>query len=113
MSTVSLRLLVTLILFAGAPAYADEATAWAALREGGHIILMRHATTTPGTGDPPNFRLGDCTTQRLLSDAGRGQAKAIGAMLREQGIKADRVRAAHGAAVSIRPNLWISDLSRS
>jgi len=85
------KLLVTLILFAGAPAYADEATAWAALREGGHIILMRHATTTPGTGDPPNFRLGDCTTQRLLSDAGRGQAKAIGAMLREQGIKADRV----------------------
>jgi hypothetical protein len=73
------RLLLTLILFAATPAYADEAAAWAALREGGHIILMRHATTTSGVGDPPNFRLNDCATQRLLSDAGRAQAKAIGA----------------------------------
>ena len=71
------RLLLTLILFAAVPAYADEAAAWAALREGGHIILMRHATA-PGVGDPPNFRLGDCATQRLLSEAGRRQAKAIG-----------------------------------
>jgi len=89
------RLLLTLILFTAAsviaPAHADEAAAWAALGEGGHIILMRHATTTPGTGDPPNFRLSDCSTQRLLSDAGRAQAKAIGAALREWGVKADRV----------------------
>ena len=73
------RLLLTLILFAAAPAHADEAAAWAALREGGHIILMRHATA-PGVGDPPNFRLGDCSTQRLLSEAGRAEAKAIGAL---------------------------------
>jgi phosphohistidine phosphatase SixA len=85
------RLLLVLILFAETPAYADEAAAWAALREGGHIILMRHATTTPGVGDPPNFRLNDCATQRLLSDAGRAQAKAIGAALRERGVRADRV----------------------
>ncbi len=45
----------------------------------------------PGVGDPPDFRLGDCATQRLLSDAGRDQAKAIGAALRERGVKADRV----------------------
>ena len=85
------RLLLVLILFAATPAYADEAAAWAALREGGHIILMRHATTTPGVGDPPNFRLNDCATQRLLSDTGRAQAKAIGAALRERGVRADRV----------------------
>jgi phosphohistidine phosphatase SixA len=84
------KLLLTLILFAATPAYADEATAWAALREGGHIILMRHATA-PGVGDPPGFRLGDCSTQRLLSGAGRAQAKAIGAALRGRGVKADRV----------------------
>ena len=84
------RLLLILILFAAVPAYADEAAAWAALREGGHIILMRHATA-PGVGDPPNFHLSDCSTQRLLSDAGRAQAKAIGAALRERGVKADRV----------------------
>ena len=52
---------------------------------------MRHATTTPGVGDPPNFRLSDCATQRLLSDAGRAQAKAIGAASTEQGVKVDRV----------------------
>ena len=52
---------------------------------------MRHATTTPGVGDPPGFRLGDCSTQRLLSGAGRDQAKAIGAALRERGVKADRI----------------------
>jgi phosphohistidine phosphatase SixA len=85
------KLLLTLVLFAAAPAYADEAAAWAALREGGHIILMRHATTTPGVGDPPNFRLDECATQRLLSDAGRAQAKAIGAALRKSGVKVDRV----------------------
>ena len=84
------RLLLTLILFAAAPAHADEALAWAALREGGHVILMRHATA-PGVGDPPYFRLGDCSTQRLLSEAGRAEAKAIGAALRQRGIKADRV----------------------
>src|SRR4051794_8735419 len=85
------RLLLTLIVFAAAPAFADEAAAWAALREGGHIILMRHATTTPGVGDPPNFRLNDCATQRLLSDAGRAQARAIGTVLRQRGVNADRV----------------------
>jgi phosphohistidine phosphatase SixA len=84
------KLLLTLILCAAAPAYADEATAWAALREGGHIILMRHATA-PGVGDPPNFRLGDCSTQRQLSGVGRAQAEDIGVALRERGVKADRV----------------------
>ena len=85
------RLLFTLMLLTSASAHADEAAAWAALGEGGRIILMRHAATVPGTGDPPGFRLGDCATQRLLSDAGREQAKAIGAALRERGVSADRV----------------------
>jgi phosphohistidine phosphatase SixA len=84
------KLLLTLVLFATVPAHADESAAWAAIREGGHIILMRHATA-PGVGDPPNFHLSDCSTQRVLSDAGRSQAKLIGAALREGGIKADRV----------------------
>jgi hypothetical protein len=85
------RLLLTLMLLISAPAHADEAAAWAALGEGGQIALMRHAVTVPGIGDPPGFRLGDCATQRLLSDTGREQAKAIGAALRERGVSADRV----------------------
>ncbi|MCB1773073.1 MAG: histidine phosphatase family protein [Gammaproteobacteria bacterium] len=46
---------------------------------------MRHAIA-PGFGDPDNFRLGDCSTQRNLSDEGRQQAAAIGNWLRQHGI---------------------------
>ena len=50
-----------------------------------HIVVLRHARA-PGTGDPPNFRLGDCSTQRNLSKAGRDQAARIGARLRAAGL---------------------------
>src|SRR3712207_235855 len=53
-----------------------DAALWRLLEAGGQVVLMRPATTTPGIGDPPNFKLGDCSTQRNLSDAGRAQAKA-------------------------------------
>ncbi len=46
---------------------------------------MRHARA-PGTGDPPGFRPGDCTTQRNLDDAGRGQARRLGEVLRAGGL---------------------------
>jgi phosphohistidine phosphatase SixA len=84
-------LLIAVILSVAAPVRADEAAAWAALREGGKILLMRHATTNPGVGDPPGFRLDDCSTQRVLSGAGRDQAKSIGAALRQNGMKAGRI----------------------
>ncbi len=63
---------------------------WAALREPGAFALMRHALA-PGTGDPAEFRLGDCTTQRNLDQAGRDQAQAIGAAIRDAGIRIDQV----------------------
>jgi len=59
-----------------APASASAAVD--ALRAGGVAVLLRHAGTTPGVGDPPGFRPGDCATQRNLSDAGRAQARRIG-----------------------------------
>jgi phosphohistidine phosphatase SixA len=68
---------------------ADEA-ALNALRAGGHAILMRHADA-PGGGDPPGFVLGDCTTQRNLSDEGRAQARRIGEMLKAEGVRIDRL----------------------
>jgi broad specificity phosphatase PhoE len=52
--------------------------------------MLRHALA-PGTGDPEGFRLDDCATQRNLSDAGRAQARAIGAWLRARGIERARV----------------------
>lgn len=57
---------------------AQEADAEALLRQGGVVALFRHALA-PGTFDPPGFRLGDCSTQRNLNDAGRAQARRIGA----------------------------------
>jgi len=79
------------LLAAAAPAAADEAAAWAALREGGHVALMRHALAPGGAGDPPGFRLEDCATQRNLSAEGRADAAAIGAMLWGEEIAIDKV----------------------
>ncbi len=69
------------------PAAAQTASSdpWAALREDGAIVLFRHAEA-PGIGDPGGFRLGDCTTQRNLSEAGRKQARRSGESLRQQRI---------------------------
>jgi broad specificity phosphatase PhoE len=61
------------------------------LRAGGLIMLMRHAQTVPGTGDPPGFRLDDCSTQRNLSEDGRAQARRVGDRLRAEQIPVDRV----------------------
>jgi phosphohistidine phosphatase SixA len=72
-----------------APARADEAAAWQALREGG-IVLFRHAIA-PGVGDPPNFRLGECATQRNLDAAGRAQAARIGAVFRREAVAVGEV----------------------
>ncbi len=68
---------------------ADEA-AWAALKKPGSIVLFRHALA-PGGGDPPGFKLDDCSTQRNLSDEGRQQAQRIGSLLQGRGIKAQAV----------------------
>ncbi|MEX0449671.1 histidine phosphatase family protein [Spiribacter sp. 221] len=57
-----------------------------ALREDGHVLLLRHAIA-PGFGDPAGFDVADCTTQRNLSEQGRQQARAIGAQLRDEGLK--------------------------
>jgi hypothetical protein len=55
------------------PAHADEA-GLRALQAGGHVVLLRHAATPPGVGDPRGFRLEDCATQRNLNDEGREES---------------------------------------
>ncbi len=77
--------LLPLACAAQTAATADEAL-WQRLRAGGVIVLMRHAATTPGIGDPPGFELGKCATQRNLSAAGRDDARAIGAAFRHHNI---------------------------
>ena len=66
------------------PAMADEA-GWAALEAPGTHALMRHAIA-PGTGDPAQFELGNCTTQRNLDAKGRAQAARIGAAIKQRGV---------------------------
>jgi phosphohistidine phosphatase SixA len=70
---------------------AQQDALWPALHAGGVAILLRHAQTEPGLGDPPGFRIGDCSTQRNLSPEGRRQAERIGASLAAQRIRVDRV----------------------
>ncbi len=60
------------------------------LTEGGKLIFIRHAYA-PGSGDPNNFNLNDCSTQRNLSDRGRKQAENIGTIFRENKIEIDEV----------------------
>jgi phosphohistidine phosphatase SixA len=78
----TLLLIVSWLLLA--PAHADEAAAWAALRHDPAIALMRHADAPGDAGDPPGFRLDDCATQRNLSERGQADARAIGERLRGQ-----------------------------
>ena len=84
-------LLLAALALLATPAFADEAAAWAALRAGGHVALIRHASTVPGTGDPPGYRLDDCSTQRNLSAQGREEARRLGERLRQEGVVIDKV----------------------
>jgi broad specificity phosphatase PhoE len=59
---------------------------------GGPLLLMRHAQTDPGVGDPPGFVLDRCATQRNLSPEGRAQARAFGATLAAQGLRPTALR---------------------
>ena len=55
-------------------------------REGG-VVLIRHTSTEPGVGDPPGFILGQCSSQRNLSEAGRAEAIGIAAWFSQHGLQ--------------------------
>ena len=60
------------------------------LKQGGKLIFIRHAYA-PGGGDPNNFDINNCNTQRNLSDAGREQANKIGSFFKSNNILIDKV----------------------
>jgi broad specificity phosphatase PhoE len=78
------------LLIIAAPAWADDAL-WALLQKGGQVVLVRHGLTTPGVGDPPGFRRGECATQRNLVEDGRREAERLGAALRAHKVPVARV----------------------
>jgi phosphohistidine phosphatase SixA len=55
------------------------------------VLAARHALA-PGNFDPPGLKLGDCSTQRNLSDEGRAQARRLGAWLQARKLAPARVR---------------------
>ncbi len=67
-----------------------EAAAWEALRQGGHVAIMRHSIA-PGFDDPPGFKLDDCATQRNLSADGRALAEKIGEAFRSNTVAVEKV----------------------
>ncbi|MFZ5558016.1 MAG: histidine phosphatase family protein [Pseudomonadota bacterium] len=69
---------------------ADE-TLWQKLQEGRYTVLIRHAVA-PGVGDPANFRIEDCSTQRNLNEQGREQSRRLGKAFRSRGIPVGEVR---------------------
>ena len=60
------------------------------LKVGGKLIFIRHAYA-PGGGDPENFNIYDCSTQRNLSESGRIQSRKIGNFFTENKIKIEKV----------------------
>ncbi len=60
------------------------------LQSGGNIVFIRHALA-PGNGDPDNFDLKDCSTQRNLNDQGINQSKKIGDFFRRNNIPINKV----------------------
>ena len=87
-----LTVLIISALFAtlfSQPAIAKDLLIWDKLQgtnPKGYVLLMRHALA-PGVGDPENFRVGDCTTQRNLSEEGRQDARDIGKWLERREVK--------------------------
>jgi phosphohistidine phosphatase SixA len=85
-------LLLLLVCAAFPAAAADDPTLlWAALREGGRVALVRHTDAPGGAGDPPGFRLADCSTQRNLSEQGRTEAVTLGNRFRAEKIAVEKI----------------------
>ncbi len=80
-----LSLLVAPVFAQGSPAQA-----WETLKSPGGIVLFRHALA-PGGGDPAGFVVGDCATQRNLSEEGQDQARRIGTTIRQNGVQVGAV----------------------
>ena len=85
---ISLILSLFLFLFTSQLKASDQA--WNLAQEGNKIILIRHSLA-PGGGDPPGFKIKDCTTQRNLSEEGRKQAKKIGDFFKENDLSIFKV----------------------
>ena len=72
-------------------AWGSDPSPWNLARQGGLVLLIRHAATEPGLGDPSGYKLDQCATQRNLSEAGREQARRLGDRLKRERVHVERV----------------------
>ena len=84
--------LVAALMLGVMPTLAADTVEMAELAKPGRVLLLRHAIA-PGVGDPDNFRLRDCNTQRNLDAAGRQQAARLGKRIAGLGIRDVKVYA--------------------
>lgn len=85
-----LRFFTFLFLVASLGGAGATEAGWALLRDGGHVVLIRNAMA-PGSGEPDNFQIDKCSTQRNLSDRGKQQARKIGALIAAKAAPVERV----------------------
>ena len=83
------KLLIIFFIFIPNNSYSSENVV-KFLKEGKKIVFIRHALA-PGNGDPNNFDIKDCSTQRNLNDEGRAQSKRIRNFFEKNNIKIDKV----------------------
>lgn len=82
-----MRCLISILIFSLNPisVLANDNLTNAIYKVNADVVFMRHAIA-PGFGDPPNFQLENCATQRNLDSVGRHQAVIIGAEIRHSKI---------------------------
>jgi hypothetical protein len=88
---IQFGLFIAFMLASGAANSADESAAWNALRADGYVALIRHASAPGPAGDPADYKLDDCATQRNLSEQGRAEARALGERFRTERVKVGKI----------------------
>ena len=86
-----LNYFLIIFIFLNSPIKADSNEVMISeLQKGGKLIFIRHAYA-PGGGDPSNFDINNCETQRNLNDEGRVQSKNIGNFFKQNDILINKI----------------------
>ena len=91
MSLFKVSILAFVASFVGITAKADSIS-WKEIFDQPryNVFFLRHALA-PGYGDPPDFSIDNCKTQRNLNTEGKDQATLIGKDLKNIGISFDKI----------------------
>lgn len=81
------------------------------LKEGEKLIFIRHAVA-PGGGDPVDFDILRCETQRNLSKEGIVQSKNIGKFFQKTILKLIRCYQVSGVDVSKQHNMLLTNMKQ-